>query len=164
MRNVVKCAACTRAAIQSKTALLTCLLWLACTLPSETPEEVSRSRTQIDYVLELTQGGGVAGLYKTYRLHADGLLEAHQRIGFNDSLLWKARLGVQQVEELRDALLGEDVLRQRAHGRGNRTAFVQYTAGSDTVRWSWDMSGEAPQALGGWFRQTWQLCALQAPQ
>ena len=153
-----------RAAIQSKTALLTCLLWLACTPSSEIPEEVSRSRTQVDYVLELTQGGGVAGLYKTYRLHADGLLEAHQRIGRNDSLLWKARIDSQQVEELRDALLGEDVLRQGSHERGNRTAFVLYTAGSDTVRRSWDMSGEDPQALGEWFRQTWQLCALQAPQ
>ena len=70
-----------RAFTKRKTALLACLLWLACTPSSETPEEVSRSRTQIDYVLELTQGGGVAGLYKTYRLHADGLLEAHQRIG-----------------------------------------------------------------------------------
>ena len=106
----------------------------------------------------------MAGLYKTYRLHADGLLEAHHRIGRNDSLLWKARIDSQQVEELRDALLGEDVLRQGSHERGNRTAFVLYTAGSDTVRWSWDMGGEDPQALGEWFRRTWQLCALQAPQ
>ena len=94
---------------------------------------------------------------------ADGSLEARQRIGRSDSLLWKARLDIGEVATLRDVLLGEDVLRLSANGRGNRTAFVLYAAGADTVRWSWDMSKEVPEPLGAWFRRTWQLCASRAP-
>lgn len=149
--------------MNGKTAFLVCILWLACAPSSERPEEASRSSAQVDYVIELTQGGGVAGLYKTYRLRADGSLEARQRIGRSDSLLWEGSVAVRQVDQLRDALLGGDGLRQTVQGRGNRTAFVLYAAAGDTVRWSWDMSKEAPEGLAAWFRKTWQLCALQAP-
>ena len=149
--------------MQGKVGLLTCIFWLACASSFEPPEETIRPSVPADYVLELTQGGGVAGLYKTYRLHADGSLEALQRIGRSDSLLWKARLDIGEVATLRDVLLGEDVLRLSANGRGNRTAFVMYAAGADTVRWSWDMSRDVPKPLGAWFRQTWQQCASRAP-
>ena len=149
--------------MRGKVGLLACILWLACAPSSEPPAETIRPSDPADYVLELTQGGGVAGLYKTYRLRADGSLESRQRIGRSDSLLWKAHLDIGEVATLRDVLLGEDVLRLSANGRGNRTAFVLYAAGADTVRWSWDMSREVPEPLGAWFRQTWQLCASRAP-
>ncbi len=57
--------------MQGKVVLLACILWLACAPSSEPPAGTIRPSVPADYVLELTQGGGVAGLYKTYRLRAD---------------------------------------------------------------------------------------------
>ena len=51
--------------MQGKVGLLACILWLACAPSSEPPAETIRPSVPADYVLELTQGGGVAGLYKT---------------------------------------------------------------------------------------------------
>lgn len=118
---------------------------------------------QSEFVLEVTKGGGVAGLYKTYRLRENGTLEAWQRLGRSDSLLWERSVDRARVAQLHDGLVAVGALQESLDGRGNMTASALYAAAGDTVRWSWDAGKEAPPGLGAWHRQVWSFCAEQAP-
>lgn len=149
--------------MKAKTAFFLSLLWLACAPTPERQAGDSESAAQGEFVLEVTKGGGVAGLYKTYRLHENGTVEFRQRIGLSDSLLWERSADKARVVQLRDELLATGALQQALNERGNMTASALYAAASDTVRWSWDAGREAPEALGSWYRQVWSFCAEQAP-
>ena len=149
--------------MKSKTAFFLSLLWLACAPTPERQAGAPESAEQDQFVLEVTKGGGVAGLYKTYRLHANGTVESWQRIGLSDSLLWERSADTARVAQLRDELLAAGALQQALNERGNMTASALYAAAGDTVRWSWDAGKAPPQALGAWYRQVWSFCAEQAP-
>lgn len=149
--------------MSSKTTFFLCFLWLACAPTPDRQGGAPEPAQQREFVVEVTKGGGVAGLYKTYRLNGEGTLEARQRLGQSDSLLWMHNVDRVRVAALRDGLLGSGALQQSLNGRGNMTASVLYMAAGDTVRWSWDAGKEPPQALGAWYRQVWSFCAEQAP-
>ena len=144
-------------------ALFLCLLWLACAPTPDHQSDDPESTGRGAFVLEVTKGGGVAGLYKTYRLREEGTVEAWQRLGRSDSLLWERSVDRARIAHLRDELLAGSALQQSLDGRGNMTASALYAAAGDTVRWSWDAGKEAPEALGAWYRQVWSFCVEQAP-
>lgn len=144
-------------------ALILALLCWGCASAPDDSSSLPPSVESDAFVLEVAKGGGVAGLYTIYHLHADGRVQARQRIGRRDSLLWERSVDRAQVFQLRDGLLASGALQQPTDGRGNRTSSVVYAAAEDTVRWSWDTDRATREAIGAWHRQAWSFCQAQAP-
>ena len=81
--------------------------------------------------------------------------------GQSDSILWKGKVDLEEVQELKNQLEESGALEMKADETGNMTAGASYAAIDTSYQWTWKQSGsddDIPELIRDWFKNAISLC------
>ena len=135
-----------------------CFLLLAAAHPACRPAAPG-ARTRADFLISIAAGGGFTGLVRGFSLHADGTVEAWQRLPAQpDSILWTIRADPGQVAELARQLEETGALEETYEETGHMTTRVVYSRPRAAHSWSWSSGGGTPAELKEWYGRVRRFC------
>jgi hypothetical protein len=90
-----------------------------------------------DFMMTFGQGGGFAGLWSGYVIHADGAVQAWQGPATREDTTAAGTLRPEEIAALWEEVQELDYFSQDAQEAGNMTSFIEITADGTTHRTSW---------------------------
>lgn len=115
--------------------LLGCAGWAGCA-SSRAPVE-QYQEVPADFVMTFGQGGGFAGLWSGYVIHADGRVERWQGPVTQEDTTEVGVVAPEEVAHLWQEVQAANYFVQQQGETGNMTSFIEVTANGATHRTSW---------------------------
>ncbi len=119
------------------------MFWLACARPPQADSKANDSPVPTDFRLAISEGGGIAGIWQGYIIHADGKIYRWRgRIAGADSQL-VGRLSRETLQAIWHRIQSENLFSIQLQKPGNLTRKMAITANQRTHRLSWPSGGAA---------------------
>jgi len=118
--------------------------------------------SKANFLVRVSEGGGITGLEQGYTLFPDGKIEHWQQLpGKQDTVLWTAKTDPAETQKFQLNLENSGFLQKSFQKVGNITVRIVYERPDTTFQWSWSKGGITPTEFGKWYKEVKEYCQSQ---